>query len=56
VSFELFMVGASIWALRKGVSAVPLWAELAAHVACWTVAASAFASFYVVCEGINARG
>lgn len=56
VSFELFIVGASIWALRKGTSAVPPWAELIMHTMCWAAAISAFSAFYFICANINANG
>lgn len=57
VSFELFILGASIRAFLRGASAtIPRWAEAAMHMACWTCAFVAFAVFYSLCSGINTRG
>ena len=56
VSFELFILGASIRALFCGLSALPRWAETMMHVACWTCAFVAFAVFYSLCYNINSRG
>ena len=56
VSFELFILGASIRALLRGSSAVPPWAEAAMHAACWTCASTAFAVFYSLCSSINTSG
>jgi hypothetical protein len=56
VSFELFILGASIRALLRGLSAVSVCAETVMHVACCAVAGLAFAVFYVLCSRINADG
>jgi hypothetical protein len=56
VGFELYMVGASVWALTKGSSSIPLWFECVAHMACWTVAVTAFVTFYLLCARINNSG
>ena len=56
VSFELLILGASIQALHRGVSAVPRYSEAAMHTACCIIAALAFAIFYVLCARINANG
>lgn len=56
VSFELFIVGASIRALLLGQSAVPPCAEAALHTTCTVIAVTAFAAFYVMCASINAAG
>ena len=56
VSFELLILGASIHALYRGISAVPRCAETAMHVTCCAFAALAFAVFYVLCVDINSIG
>ena len=56
MSFELFIVGASIRALLLGQSAVPPCAEAALHTTCAVIAVTAFAAFYVMCASINAAG
>jgi hypothetical protein len=57
VGFELFVLGASICAMRRGfTTAVPRCAEATAHAACCALAALAFAVFYTLCAHINANG
>jgi len=56
VSFELFILGASIRALKRGLSVVPPRSEAAMHAACCTVAVVAFLVFYAQCLRINADG
>jgi serine/threonine protein kinase len=59
VSFELFIVAASIRVLSNGASSqrsMSRWAEGAAHVACAAVAVAAFSVFYFLCESINDNG
>jgi hypothetical protein len=56
VGFELFILGASIRALRRGTSPVPRQAEVAMHVACFAIAALAFGVFYALCANINTDG
>ena len=57
VSFELFILGASIRALHHGTRAVPtVRVEVAMQVACCVVAALAFVVFYTLCAQINEAG
>jgi hypothetical protein len=56
VCFELFIIGASMWALRSGTPAVPRWVECCAHTSCFAAATLAFAVFYEMCSRINANG
>jgi hypothetical protein len=56
VCLELFIIGASMWALRSGTSAVPRWVEGCAHTSCFAAAALAFAVLYAMCSRINANG
>ena len=56
VCFELFIVGASIRALHRGLRAMHPRAEAMLHAACWAVAVLAFAVFYTLCAEINADG
>lgn len=45
VLYELFVVAASVHALRTGSSTIPRWVELAAHSACVLAAVVVFATF-----------
>jgi hypothetical protein len=56
VGFELFILGASIRALLRGMTAVPPCAEAAIHAACCALALLAFTVFYVLCASINTEG
>jgi hypothetical protein len=56
VGFELFILGASIRALRHGMLAVPRRAEVVMRAACSTLAELAFVVFYALCARINADG
>lgn len=56
VSFELLIVGASIRALLRGLSAVPGRVEIVLHLSCCAAAISAFIVFYMLCADINAAG
>ena len=56
VSFELFMLAASIRALLKGLSAMPLRVEVASHIVCYVTAMTAFVIFYRLCADINHNG
>ena len=56
VSFELFILGASIRALLYCVTAVPRRVAAAMYTICCIVALSAFVVFYALCSKINADG
>jgi hypothetical protein len=56
VSFEMLIVGASIRALLRGLTAVPPFVEATLHAACCTVAVLAFVVFYLMCAQINLDG
>lgn len=71
VSFELFIIGASILVLKNAVTVMPrriefaaqvfhdttgCWFRLRTHVMCWIVALLAGVSFYVLCYGIDVHG
>jgi hypothetical protein len=56
VGFELLILGSSIRAMYRSMSAVPWRAEVAMHAACCAVAVTAFAVFYNLCARINADG
>jgi hypothetical protein len=56
VAFEVFILGASIRALCRGVSVMPPCVEAAIHGACCAMALLAFAVFYTMCAKINADG
>jgi hypothetical protein len=56
VGFELLIIGTSIRALYRGMSAVPPRAEVAMFAACCALAAVALTVFYVLCARINADG
>ena len=57
MSFELFILVASIHAMRSGPSSAMPWrAEVAMHALCFVVAVVAFAVFFTLCANINADG
>ena len=56
VSFELFIMLASIRALQRGISAVSRRAEAAMHTVCWCLAVTAFAVFCALCARIDTDG
>ena len=56
MSFELFILSASIRSLHRGASVMPRWAEVMMHVACCAVAALAFGVFYALCVRVNVNG
>jgi hypothetical protein len=56
VACELFILVASIRALVRRPSALPVRTEMGLHLACVAVAALAFAVFYTLCAEINASG
>jgi hypothetical protein len=57
VGFELFILGASIRAMRRGfTTAMPRCTEVSMHAACCALAVFAFAVFYTLCARINANG
>lgn len=53
LAFELFILGASIWALTRGARAVPLRVEAAMHALCVLVGVIAFVGFYLRCAQMN---
>eukprot|EP00035_Acanthoeca_spectabilis_P032332 m.18321 g.18321 ORF g.18321 m.18321 type:complete len:1119 (-) comp5301_c0_seq1:24-3380(-) len=55
VSFEIFIVAASIWALAQGQTVI-LRTEILAHLTCITTGAVAFCIFYIRCAQINRDG
>eukprot|EP00035_Acanthoeca_spectabilis_P014874 m.293067 g.293067 ORF g.293067 m.293067 type:complete len:429 (+) comp16239_c0_seq3:797-2083(+) len=56
VGFEIFIVGASIWALSTGVKSLPTRFENCLHSVCVVLGVSAFTAFYVRCKQLNDKG
>eukprot|EP00037_Helgoeca_nana_P031308 m.398176 g.398176 ORF g.398176 m.398176 type:complete len:1112 (+) comp28369_c0_seq2:30-3365(+) len=56
VSFELFILGASMWALASGLRALPRRVEAALHLGCYLGGVAALVGFYVPCAEINSDG
>ena len=57
VSFEIFIVGSSLWALRYGARTVSNGAEVAMHATCTAVGTAAFVTFYVLSgDAMDAHG
>lgn len=57
VSFEIFIVGSSMWALRYGARTVSKCAEAAMHATCTAVGTAAFVTFYILSgDAMHAHG
>lgn len=61
LSYEIFLLVASIWTLYRGVSKIPVAAEVVAHVLCVGAGVATFTVFYilaskVIADGANAAG
>lgn len=56
VCFEIFIIGASIWALLYGARKISTRSETALHILCVSGGAAAFTAFFVQCGQINHDG
>jgi hypothetical protein len=56
LTFELFMVAASIWALERGARTMPGRVEAALHMLCITGGVAAFLGFYFRCAELDNDG
>eukprot|EP00035_Acanthoeca_spectabilis_P006245 m.122361 g.122361 ORF g.122361 m.122361 type:complete len:1121 (+) comp13417_c0_seq1:122-3484(+) len=56
VSFELFILGASLWSLLRGAPRLSRLSEAGLHLLCAAVAAASFIGFWVRAYSINRAG
>lgn len=56
VGFELYILGVSVAALRRGGRSTSRILETVLHLCCWGLGAAAFAVFWMLCDRINRAG